>query len=165
MSSRKPKPAPKAGRGASGARGLVVALLLAALAHACVAAQTRGRRRVPAPAAESFVGIEAIDFENYTYPLNGRSYKLIGGYYAGGAAQSAQWELRLAETPSYGDLTGDGRSEAVVVLGYGPVGGRTPSSCASTPYAGGGPRCSRPCRWRTRWTATSTTTSTSTRAS
>lgn len=102
---------------------LITAVLLTALAHAGVAAQSRSRRRVPAPAAESFVGIEAIDFENYTYPLSGRTYKLIGGYYAGDDAQNAQWELRVAETPSYGDLTGDGRNEAVVVLSHGPVGG------------------------------------------
>ena len=105
-------------------QSLIVAVLLMALAHASVAAQARNsRRRVPAPAAEAFVGIEAIDFENYTYPLNGQSYKLVGGYYAGNSAQQAQWELRVAETPSYGDLTGDGRSEVVVVLSYGPVGG------------------------------------------
>ena len=103
---------------------LFIAVLLTTLAaHASVAAQARSRRKAPAPAAESFVGIEAIDFENYAYPLNGRTYKLIGGYYAGDGAGGAQWELRLAEALYYGDLTGDGRNEAVVVLGYGPVGG------------------------------------------
>ena len=105
------------------AQRLIIVALSTALAHASVAAQAPGRRRVPAPAAETFVGIEAIDFENYTYPLQGRSYKLVGGYYAGNSAQGAQWELRVAEVPSYGDLTGDGRNEAVVVLSYGPVGG------------------------------------------
>jgi hypothetical protein len=102
---------------------LVIFILLTALAQLSVAAQARGARRAPKPAAEAFVGIEAIDFENYTYALGGRSYKLIGGYYAGNSAPDAQWELRVAETPYYGDLTGDGRSEAVVVLSYGPVGG------------------------------------------
>ena len=102
---------------------LIIVVLLAALAHLGVAAQSRGRRKVPAPAAEAFVGIEAVDFENYTYAVNGRSYKLIGGYYAGDSAPDTQWELRVAETPYYGDLTGDGRSEAVVVLSYGAVGG------------------------------------------
>lgn len=98
-------------------------VLLWALAHACVNGQARGRRKVPAPAPESVVGIEAIDFENYTYPLDGHSYKLVGGYYARGAAPGAQWELRVAEAPYYGDLTGDGRNEAVVVLSHGAVGG------------------------------------------
>lgn len=105
------------------AHRLIIALLLTALAHACVAGQARSRRRVPAPASESVVGIEAIDFENYTYPLGGQSYKLIGGYYARGAAPGAQWELRVAEPPYYGDLTGDGKNEAVVVLSHGAVGG------------------------------------------
>jgi hypothetical protein len=102
---------------------LFVVMLLTALAPAAVAAQTRARRRAPAPAAETFVGIEAIDFENYAYPLNGQSYKLVGGYYARNAAPGAQWELRVTEAPYYGDLTGDGKNEAVVVLSHGAVGG------------------------------------------
>jgi len=102
---------------------VIVAVLLTALTHASGAAQAPSRRRVPAPASASVVGIEAIDFENYTYPLNGQTYKLIGGYYAGNIASGAQWELRVAEAPFYGELTGDGKNEAVVVLSYGPVGG------------------------------------------
>ena len=102
---------------------LIIIVLLSALAPAGVAPQARSRRRVPPPAAESVVGIEVLDFENYTYPLNGRTYKLVGGYYAGDTAQGAQWELRVAEAPFYGELTGDGKNEAVVVLSYGPVGG------------------------------------------
>lgn len=105
------------------AKQLVNVLLLAALAHACAAGQARSRRRVPAPASGSVVGIEAIDFENYTYALDGQSYKLIGGYYARGTAPNPQWELRVEEAPYYGDLTGDGRDEAVVVLSHGAVGG------------------------------------------
>lgn len=101
----------------------VVVVLLLMLAQVCAAAQARGGRRVPAPAAESAVGIEAIDFENYTYPLNGHSYRLIGGYYARNTAPNTQWELRLAEAIYYGDLTGDGKNESVVVLSYGAVGG------------------------------------------
>jgi hypothetical protein len=105
------------------ARQLFNVVLLTALAHACAAGQARGRQRVPAPASQSVVGIEAIDFENYTYPLDGQSYKLVGGYYAKNTAPGAQWELRVAEAPYYGDLTGDGRNEALVVLSHGAVGG------------------------------------------
>jgi hypothetical protein len=105
------------------AQQLIIAVLLTALAHLSVAGQARGRRRVHAPASESVVGIEAIDFENYAYAVGGQSYKLIGGFYAKGAAPDAQWELRVAEATYYGDLTGDGRNEAVVVLSYGAVGG------------------------------------------
>jgi len=98
-------------------------VLLAALAHACADGQARGRRRAPAHASPSVVGIDAIDFENYTYTLGGQSYKLIGGYYAKNTAPGVQWELRVAEATYYGDLTGDGKSEAVVVLSHGAVGG------------------------------------------
>jgi hypothetical protein len=104
-------------------RRIIHIVLLTALTCAGVAGQARSRRKVPAPASESAVGIEAIDFENYTYPLGGRSYKLIGGYYARGSAGEGQWELRVLEAPYYGDLTGDGKNEAVVVLSHGAVGG------------------------------------------
>lgn len=104
-------------------RNIIVAVLLFALAHAYAGAQTRGRRKAQTPALQTVVGIEVIDFENYAYALNGQTYKLIGGYYARGAAPAAQWELRAAEPPYYGDLTGDGKNEAVVVLSYGAVGG------------------------------------------
>jgi hypothetical protein len=102
---------------------LIAVVILLTLAQVCAAAQGRGRRRAPAPAAESVVGIEVIDFENYTYTVNDRAYKLVGGYYARNAAPEAQWELRVTEAPYYGDLTGDGKNEAVVVLSYGAVGG------------------------------------------
>jgi hypothetical protein len=104
-------------------RQLIVVALFLTLSQVCSASQARGRRRVPAPAAESVVGIEVIDFENYTYTVNDRAYKLIGGYYAGNSAPDAQWELRVTEAPYYGDLTGDGKNEAIVVLSHGAVGG------------------------------------------
>jgi hypothetical protein len=87
------------------------------------ASQSRNRRKASQPAAASFVGIELIDFNNFTHVLNGRSYKLIGGYYAGNSAPDTQWELRIVDGPYYGDLTGDGKNEAVIVLSYGTVQG------------------------------------------
>jgi hypothetical protein len=110
------------GRGSLSLKTLIVVLLLA-WTPVFGTPQARSRRRVPPPAAESVVGIEVIDFENYTYTLNGRSYKLVGGFYARGIAPEGQWELQVVEVPYYGDLTGDGRNEAVVVLRYGAVGG------------------------------------------
>lgn len=104
-------------------RVVILVVFLTALAHTCVEAQTRGGRKTSAHAPETVVGIEAIDFENYTYPLNGQAYRLVGGYYARGVAPEPQWELRLAEPTYYGDLTGDGKNEAVVVLSHGAVGG------------------------------------------
>jgi hypothetical protein len=106
------------------AQQLISVVLLTTLAYMSVTAQVRSRRRVPTPAvAESVIGIEEIDFENYAYPLSGQSYKLIGGYYAKNSAPNTQWELRVAEPLYYGDLTGDGKNEAVIVLSYGTVGG------------------------------------------
>ena len=101
---------------------VAVAILLV-LAQVCAAAQARRGRRVPTAAPEAAVRIEAIEFENYTYTVNDLAYKLIGGYYARNNAPGAQWELRMAEPTYYGDLTGDERNEAVVVLSYGAVGG------------------------------------------
>jgi hypothetical protein len=116
-------PVPETRRGFLLKSQQLVVVLLILLAHLSVAGQAQSRRRAPAPVAEPAVGIEAIDFENYTYPLNGQSYKLIGGYYAKNTAPNMQWELRVAEAIYYGDLTGDGRNEAVVVLSYGAVAG------------------------------------------
>jgi hypothetical protein len=87
------------------------------------ASQSRSRRKVPQPAADSFVSIELIDFNNFTHILNGQSYKLIGGYYARNSAPDTQWELRIVDGPYYGDLTGDGKNEAVIVFSYGTVQG------------------------------------------
>jgi hypothetical protein len=85
--------------------------------------QSRSRRKAPQPAAASLIGIEFIDFNNYTHVLNGQSYKLIGGYYAKDTAPNTQWELGMVDGPYYGDLTGDGKNEAVIVLSYGTVQG------------------------------------------
>lgn len=104
-------------------RILFIIILLLTLTPVSGMAQARSRRRVPQPAAESVTGIELIDFENYTHVLNGQSYKLVGGYYARNTAPDTQWELRVVETPYYGDLTGDGKNEAVMVLSYGVVRG------------------------------------------
>ncbi|HEV2801747.1 MAG TPA: hypothetical protein VGW12_14830 [Pyrinomonadaceae bacterium] len=104
-------------------RKFICVILLLILVPVNNMAQARSRRRVPQPAAESPIGIEFIDFENYTHVLNGQRYKLIGGYYARDTAPNVQWELGMVDGPYYGDLTGDGKNEAVVVLSYGVVEG------------------------------------------
>ncbi len=110
-------------KGAIGLQKLITVIILLMLIPVGGAAQARSRRKVPPPAAESVTGIELIDFENYTHALNGQSYKLVGGYYAKNTAPDAQWELRVVETPYYGDLTGDGKNEALMVISYGAVRG------------------------------------------
>jgi hypothetical protein len=109
-------------------RKFIIAILLMTLIIVGVMAQTRGRRgaqprKTQQAAAQTLVGIELIDFGNYTYSLKGESYKLIGGYYARTTAPNAQWELQMVDGPYYGDLTGDSKTEAVIVLSYGAVGG------------------------------------------
>lgn len=95
-----------------------VALLLCATGGF---AQTRNRRQPRAPVEPSIISIQQIDFKNYTFPLNGKSYKLIDGFYAGTRAPDVQWKLEMADGPYYGDLTGDKKEEAAFVLRYGAV--------------------------------------------
>jgi hypothetical protein len=88
----------------------------------CGAAQSRTKRRTSAPPPPpSLITIHQIDFRNYTFPLNGRSYKLIDGFYAENVAPGAQWALGLVDGPYYGDLTGDKNEEVAFVLRYGPL--------------------------------------------
>lgn len=84
-------------------------------------AQTRNRRPRATPPEPSIISIHQIDFKNYTFPLNGKSYKLIDGFYAGTSAPAVQWKLEMADGPYYGDLTGDKKEEAAFVLRYGAV--------------------------------------------
>jgi hypothetical protein len=87
-------------------------------------AQSRGRRRTTKaamPDTQPVINLQQIDFRNYTFPLNGKSYKLIDGFYAGNVAPNIQWELAMADGPYYVDLTGDKKEEAVFVLRYGPI--------------------------------------------
>jgi hypothetical protein len=86
-------------------------------------AQSSNRRRAAAaaPDAQSVINLQQIDFRNYTFSLDGKSYKLIDGFYAGTIAPNMQWELAMADGPYYIDLTGDKKEEAVFVLRYGPI--------------------------------------------
>jgi hypothetical protein len=101
---------------------LTMAAVAVALCAVCGFTQSRGRRQAPARAEGPNVNIVQVDFMNYTFPLNGRSYKLIDGFYAESAGADAQWGLMLADGPYYGDLTGDKKEEAAFVFRYGPVG-------------------------------------------
>ena len=87
--------------------------------------QSRRRQSGGGGAASSeaaIIYLIQVDFKNYTFPLNGRSYKLVDGYYAETVAPRTQWELMFADGPYYGDLTGDKKEEAAFVFRYGPVG-------------------------------------------
>ncbi len=71
------------------------------------------------------LSIVQVDFRNYVFPLNNKSYKLIDGFYAETLAPNAQWGLEMADGPYYGDLTGDRKEEAAIVLRYGQVNAPT----------------------------------------
>ena len=104
---------------------LAVVVALVALVASCPAqnfSQSRHRRRAAAPVESAVVNIFQIDFRDYTLALNGRSFRLIDGFYAETVATGGQWGLELVDGAQYGDLTGDRREEAVFVLRYGPVG-------------------------------------------
>jgi hypothetical protein len=104
-------------------KGFVTAAVAVALCAAAVLGQTRRRRQPAAQAEAAIINILQVDFKNYTFPLGGRAYKLIDGFYAEAAGPpGAQWGLMMADGPYYGDLTGDKKEEAVIVFRHGPVG-------------------------------------------
>lgn len=98
----------------------LIAALLPLLWTQAGVAQHR-RPQPAAPADPPVVSIEQIDFRNYTFPLNGRSYKLIDGSYAETTGSNTQWGIEVTDGPYFADLTGDGRSEVALVLSYGQV--------------------------------------------
>jgi len=103
---------------------------------------TQSRRRQSGAAASTeaaIINLIQVDFKNYTFPLNGRSYKLIDGYYAESVAPNRQWELMLADGPYYGDLTGDKKEEAAFVFRYGPVGQSNMAEARVYTLRGGAP--------------------------
>jgi hypothetical protein len=101
---------------------LVITLVLVFACAGGGPAQSRSKRRAPAPQQPSLITILQVDFRNYTFPLNGKSYRLIDGFYAENTAPGVQWALGLVDGPYYGDLTGDKKEEVAFVLRYGQVG-------------------------------------------
>ena len=119
---------------------LLTAALAAALCAAAASGQSRRRRPPSAQAEPAVVNVIQIDFKNYTFPLNGRSFKLIDGFYAEEAGPDAQqWGLMLADGPYYGDLTGDKKEEAAFVFRHGPVGGFNMAEARVYTLRGGAP--------------------------
>lgn len=84
-------------------------------------AQTRRNNRAASSSSSQpgIVDIRQIDFRNFTYTLNGRTYKLTDGFYAENIAPGTRWELGMIDGPFYGDLTGDRKDEVAFVLGHG----------------------------------------------
>lgn len=96
-----------------------VAAVLCLLCFLSVHAQTRNNRASSTSGQLNVVDIRQIDFRNFAYMLNGKSYKLRDGFYAESIAPNIRWELGMVDGPFYGDLTGDGKDEVAFVLSHG----------------------------------------------
>ena len=96
-----------------------VVAILCLLCSLSTLAQTRNNRATSTSGQPNVVDIRQIDFRNFTYTLNGKSYKLRDGFYAENIAPNIRWELGMVDGPFYGDLTGDGKDEIAFVLSHG----------------------------------------------
>ena len=98
----------------------VLAAVFCLLCASGVPAQSRPNNRASSTSSQpGIIDIRQIDFRNFAYVLNGKSYKLRDGFYAENIAAGMRWELGMADGPFYGDLTGDGKDEVVFILSYG----------------------------------------------
>lgn len=103
---------------------MAFAALACLLSFLVVPAQTRRNNRAASSSSSSrpnIVDIRQIDFRNFAYVLNARTYKLRDGFYAENSLAGTRWELGMVDGPFYGDLTGDGKDEVAFVLGYGAL--------------------------------------------
>jgi hypothetical protein len=98
-----------------------VAAIFCLLSFLIVSAQSsrRNNRASSNSGQPGIVDIRQIDFRNFAYTINGKSYKLRDGLYAENVSAGARWELGMVDGPFYGDLTGDGKAEVAFVLSYG----------------------------------------------
>ncbi|HEV7842597.1 MAG TPA: hypothetical protein VGO69_02820, partial [Pyrinomonadaceae bacterium] len=97
----------------------IIAAVCCLLLALSVTAQSRNKRGSSASGQPNIIDIRQIDFRNFTYMLDGKSYKLRDGFYAENIAANTRWELGMVDGPYYGDLTGDGKDEVVFVLSHG----------------------------------------------
>jgi hypothetical protein len=83
-------------------------------------------RRVPsgAPRVKSLKGIRRVDFQNFTYTARDEAVQVTRGRgtYRGRGGQVFSYQVAQVRV-CYGDLTGDGKDDAAVVLYY--TGGGT----------------------------------------
>ena len=101
---------------------LVIAVVSLLVCGISPTAQSRNRHKPATIVREpAIIDIHQIDFKNYTFLLNNRSYKLIDGFYAETLATGAQWGLGMVDGPYFGDLTGDHKDEVAFVFSYGTV--------------------------------------------
>lgn len=98
----------------------IIAIVFCLLCCLSVSSQSRRNNRASSASSQpNIIDIRQIDFRNFAYALNGKTYKLRDGFYAENIAPNARWELGMVDGPFYGDLTGDGKDEVAFVLSYG----------------------------------------------
>lgn len=88
-----------------------VLLLATALATAACAGTAPGAGAQPPPNAGS--SVRQTDFRNFRYEFGGTSWRLVDGTQPD--VVDGDWRFEL-DSVSYGDVTGDGREEAIVVI-------------------------------------------------
>ncbi|MDT5122118.1 MAG: hypothetical protein QOC96_1600 [Acidobacteriota bacterium] len=112
-----------------------VIILFCLLCSLAILAQSRGKKRhAPAIVAADppIIDIRQIDFKNFAYTIDNKSYKLRDGYYAETIAPNMQWELGMVDGPFYGDLTGDRKDEVAFVLSHGAA--QSPNAAEARVY-------------------------------
>lgn len=116
-----------------------VIILFCLLCATIIFAQSRGKRRHATAAATkasdpapTIIDIRQIDFRNFSYTIDNKSYKLRDGYFAETIAPNVQWELGLVDGPYYGDLTGDRKDEVAFVLSHGAA--QSPNAAEARVY-------------------------------
>jgi hypothetical protein len=109
-----------------------VILALCLLFSSSTLAQSRNKSVSRASSEQAIIDIRQIDFKNFAYTLEAKTYKLRDGYYAETTAPGTQWELGMIDGPYYGDLTGDGKDEVAFVLSYGTA--QSPNAAEARVY-------------------------------
>ncbi len=114
----------------------VLCLLLLNTAHA-------QNRTNPPPRTSNASPIRRIDFRNFTYPLSQSSSELYGvrslrvrnGKWSNGLPETdTNWQAFTVRKVLYGDLTGDGQEEAVVLTQWDQVGANPENSTGQEVY-------------------------------
>ncbi len=97
----------------------ILCLIIMLLCTVNLSAQSRRRRSGSNSSTSNVTDIRQVDFKNFTYQIEGKRIRLQNGEYNG----REHWRFdRNFQTRrdhiAYGDLTGDGKEEAVIVLAH-----------------------------------------------
>lgn len=97
---------------------LKATVILLVLAEAlCVAQRRQPGSTTPTASLQTYTDIQQFDFKNFVYHLKGEQITMRKGTETARNPKGEGGCSYLLETIAYGDLTSDGKDEAVVVLG------------------------------------------------